>query len=87
MPSRISIGSFNNYSVAAIDKREARGTYGNGFVESDGLIHSIRAVVKSVAPAVKKESEAQLTRRMLFQRGANGNEVLQRLRHLATTDC
>ena len=62
------------------------GTYVDGFAEGDSLVHGISTIVQSVAPVMEKESEAQLTRRVLFQCVADSNEILQRLGHLATAD-
>ncbi len=60
--------------------------YSDEFGEGERLVHCVGSVIERVAPAVQQKSEPQLPRRVLLQRRADRDEVLQRLGHLAAAD-
>ena len=51
-----------------------------------GQLHGVVAVVQGVLPLVKQEGKSELAGRILLQRLLNGDEVLERLGHLAASN-
>ena len=61
-------------------------THVNSFFERKRQLHGVLAVVEGVLPGVQQKDEPKLSGRVALQHVLDGDEVLQRFRHLAAGD-